>query len=88
MFPEIRKLIFLRFLMKKQLQDTTVEPFKVETNNKWSRYLKRLIDIFGACIGLVVFSLLFLILPILIRAGSEGPAFHKRKVVGIKRFSC
>ena len=49
---------------------------------KWDKLLKSLTDIFGACLGLLIFSPLFLILPVIIKIGSKGPVIHKRKVVG------
>jgi len=45
-------------------------------------FIKRITDISGAVIGLVVFSPLFLILPLIIKIDSKGPVFYRRKVIG------
>jgi exopolysaccharide biosynthesis polyprenyl glycosylphosphotransferase len=43
------------------------------------RLLKRGIDIFGAIVGLLLFSVFFLILPILVKLTSKGPVFYGQK---------
>ena len=43
---------------------------------------KRLLDIFGASIALVVFSPFFLIIPLLIKVLAPGPVFFKQERVG------
>ena len=56
-----------------------------------STYLisKRLFDIFGAIIGLIVFSPIFIIIAILIKIDSKGPIIfgHTRKGKGRKDFT-
>ena len=44
--------------------------------------LKRLLDIFGSLILLIIFSPVFLIAPMLIKLDSPGPVFYKQKRVG------
>jgi len=68
--------------MQEQLQSITIAQLKVETNKKLTENLKKLMDVFGACMGLTVLSPLFFVLPLLIKIESKGPVFHKRKVVG------
>lgn len=45
--------------------------------------LKRLLDITGSVIALVVLSPLFLVIPIIIRAESKGPVIFKQKRIGV-----
>ena len=45
-------------------------------------FIKRLIDIFGSLIGLIVFSPIFLIISILIKLTSEGPVFFTQERLG------
>ena len=47
--------------------------------------IKRSIDILGACVGLLLASPLFLVLPILIKLDSPGPVFYKQLRVGHNR---
>jgi len=68
--------------MQEQLQSITIAQLKMETNKKLTENLKKLMDVFGACMGLTVLSPLFFVLPLLIKIESKGPVFHKRKVVG------
>lgn len=51
--------------------------------------LKRVIDILGSIIGFIIFSPLFLIIPILIKVSSKGPILFKQERVGLngKRFA-
>ena len=55
----------------------------------FSKYLninfKRILDIVAAIIGLILSSILFLILPILIRLDSKGPVFYTQIRVGQNR---
>ena len=48
-------------------------------------YIKRLFDILGAVIGLLFSSVLFIIIPILIKLDSKGPVFYKQLRVGKNR---
>lgn len=48
-------------------------------------YTKRLLDITGAIIGLILGSLFFLVLPILIKLDSKGPVFYSQVRVGQNR---
>jgi lipopolysaccharide/colanic/teichoic acid biosynthesis glycosyltransferase len=52
------------------------------TQPGWSYFFfKRLMDIVGALVGLIVLSPLFLVLAILVRFDSAGPALHRRRVL-------
>jgi len=55
---------------------------KKKSNQKFSKFLKRIIDITFSCVGLITTVPLFIILPIIIKLQSEGPAIYKRRVVG------
>lgn len=46
-------------------------------------YIKRCMDIFLSVISLIILSPVFLIVPLLIKRGSEGPVFFKQKRVGV-----
>ena len=48
----------------------------------WQRAVKRGLDILGSAMALVVFSPLFVLIPILIRLTSPGPIFFRWHVVG------
>lgn len=45
-------------------------------------FIKRIIDIFGSIAAILLFSPLFIILPILIKMTSEGPVFFRQKRIG------
>ncbi len=49
----------------------------------WSRVLKRIIDIVGALIALVIFAPLMLTIAILIRITSAGPSLYGQKRMGL-----
>lgn len=46
-------------------------------------FLKRVIDIAGSLLGLIVFSPLFLIIPLCIKATSKGPVFFRQERLGL-----
>ena len=50
--------------------------------NKSEETLKRIIDVFGSLVCIIVFSPVFIVAPILIRLDSKGPVFFKQKRVG------
>ena len=52
-----------------------------------AKFLKRLVDIAGSCLGIAAALPFFIILPIIIKIESEGPVIHKRKVVGENDFA-
>jgi lipopolysaccharide/colanic/teichoic acid biosynthesis glycosyltransferase len=56
----------------------TIEPFFVRRVPVW----KRTLDIFGSFLGLILFSPLFLVIAILIKVVSPGPAFFKQTRIG------
>ncbi|PIR41186.1 MAG: hypothetical protein COV31_02135 [Candidatus Yanofskybacteria bacterium CG10_big_fil_rev_8_21_14_0_10_46_23] len=47
----------------------------------WGRVFKRLLDFFGALLGLIILSPFFLILAVIIKLDSEGPVFVRLKRV-------
>ena len=47
-----------------------------------SLYMKRAIDITGSIVGLIIFSPLFLIIPLLIKLNSRGPVFFRQERLG------
>lgn len=49
----------------------------------FARYIKRLIDILGSLTGLIIFSPLFFIIPILIKLTSRGPIFYRQARLGM-----
>lgn len=51
-------------------------------NKQIQKIIKRLIDFFGALIGVIILSPLFLIVAILVKLDSKGPVFFKYKKVG------
>lgn len=56
--------------------------FKRTPLDGWGAILKRMIDIVGSVIGLIIFLPCFLIIPILIKLDSRGPIFFKQKRLG------
>lgn len=48
----------------------------------WGRITKRVFDIIGSVIGLIIFSPISLILAILIKTTDRGPIFYKHKRIG------
>ena len=51
-------------------------------NPKANILLKRLIDIFGSFMGLVILSPIFILISLIIKLTSEGPVFYKQKRIG------
>jgi len=49
------------------------------------RYVKRILDVVFAFIGLIMLSPLFLLLAVIIKLDSPGPVFFKQKRVGIHK---
>lgn len=68
---------------------TTLESDKDMTKSDFRRrnsylIIKRLIDIIGACVGIVLLSPIYIILILLIKIDSKGPAFFPHKRLGLK----
>jgi exopolysaccharide biosynthesis polyprenyl glycosylphosphotransferase len=70
-------------------EDRTYEPnplfypdIKKSVHKVVSFYLKRAIDIIGSIVGLVIFSPLFLVIPLLIKLTSRGPVFFRQERLG------
>ncbi len=55
---------------------------KQNTSRKTALFIKRIIDITGSAMLLVIFSPFFLIIPILIKLSSEGPVFFRQERIG------
>ncbi len=51
----------------------------------WGRIIKRVVDIIGSIISLVICFPLFAIIPILIKLDSRGPIFFRQKRVGLDK---
>lgn len=58
------------------------DPSKGPAKKKFRLAAKRVIDIFGSVFGLLVFSPVFFLAPILIRLTSKGPVFFRQERVG------
>jgi lipopolysaccharide/colanic/teichoic acid biosynthesis glycosyltransferase len=48
---------------------------------------KRLLDILGASVGLILLSPILLILSLVVRLGSSGPVFHRRRVLAKQSYA-
>lgn len=61
----------------------TLYPDIKEKNGKTAiLFIKRFIDVVGSVIALIIFSLLFIIIPLCIRFTSRGPIFFRQERVG------
>lgn len=56
--------------------------FKDTPLEGWGQIIKRIVDIIGSAIGLIILSPIFLITSILIKFDSSGPVFFRQKRVG------
>ena len=76
-------IIGLRFAVKKHLQNL-LEMERMPRGNLpiWYIITKRLIDVLGGIIGLIILSPLMLTIAALIKFDSEGPVFYCQKRVG------
>ena len=63
---------------------STMAELAVLRPNSLSLAVKRLIDILGAVLGILILLPTFLVIAILIKAEDGGPVFHRRRVVGKK----
>jgi len=57
----------------------------IQVSRELDCHIRRLIDILGAVIGLLISSILFLVLPVLIKLDSPGPVFYTQLRVGQNR---
>ena len=55
----------------------------VPLQNLFNRIIKRLIDIIGSVIGIIIFSPVFIILSLIIKLTSKGPIIFKQERVGL-----
>jgi len=49
---------------------------------RWQMILKRIIDVFGSLIGLIIFSPILLLCWIKVKLSSDGPVIHKQERIG------
>jgi lipopolysaccharide/colanic/teichoic acid biosynthesis glycosyltransferase len=49
------------------------------------RFLKKMLDFFGAAVGLILSAPFFILLPIIIKLDSRGPVFYTQERIGINR---
>ncbi|HLV31571.1 MAG TPA: sugar transferase [Chitinispirillaceae bacterium] len=72
---------------KGSLSEIELKFYPETENRKWKLFknsVKRLVDIGGSLLALLLFSPVFIVVPVLIRMESEGPVFYKQKRVGYK----
>ena len=50
--------------------------------NESEEILKRIIDVFGSLVCIIIFSPVFIVAPILIKLDSKGPVFFKQERAG------
>ena len=55
----------------------------VPLSNTLNRWMKRLMDIFGAVVAIILFSPVMLLAAILVKTTSEGPLIFKQERVGL-----
>ncbi|MFQ5754218.1 MAG: sugar transferase [bacterium] len=75
-------ILTILVMPKKLFQDKV---FNLRTLKFLNRISKRLIDLLGSIIGILLSSLLFAVLPILIRLDSAGRIFYKQTRIGRNR---
>lgn len=91
--PNDYKRVAISFHFFPEEMDTTTQSLKgdevlyPDLNDQGSsrtsyRILKRGIDIVGSIVGLILFSPLFLLIPLLIKFSSRGPVFFRQKRLG------
>jgi len=70
----------------KQKTETDLELYpdlqRMEASKRFSFFMKRSTDIFGSLFCILLFSPLFVIIPLLIKLTSEGPVFFRQERVG------
>lgn len=59
--------------------------FLTTPNNEWAIYLKRLVDILVSGIGLIILFPIFLLIGIMVKVTSEGPALYGLDVIGFNK---
>lgn len=57
--------------------------FHTVSLNETQLFVKRVIDVIGACVGMVIFGIAFVIVGPLIKLGSSGPVIFKQDRVGM-----
>ena len=59
-----------------------IAPLANLTNVESALYLKRVVDVIGASIGVIILAVPFLLISILIKLSSRGPVFYKQTRIG------
>lgn len=67
-----------------QASDSKVYPDLVDhsVRNRFSRWIKRTVDILGSLLALILFSPLFLIIAVVIKLTSKGPVLFRQERIG------
>jgi exopolysaccharide biosynthesis polyprenyl glycosylphosphotransferase len=65
-----------------EFMNVTAAPMSHGLHGFYSTYLKRLADITGGAIGLLLLSPFLILLTLVIKLGSKGPLFYRTSVVG------
>jgi exopolysaccharide biosynthesis polyprenyl glycosylphosphotransferase len=79
---------FKTFVLKaraESIHGLPVIKFTPVERNELEMIIKRMIDIVGVLIGLIVLAPLFLVIAILIKLDSPGPIFYRWKVLGLNK---
>jgi exopolysaccharide biosynthesis polyprenyl glycosylphosphotransferase len=66
-----------------ELKGTPLLTFSATPRNEFALFVKRLLDIFGSSLLLIVFSPIFFIIALLIKITSRGPVFFKHVRCGL-----
>lgn len=68
-----------------KVADITFTRFRFKQMPLWQRILKRSFDVSASVFGLLLFSPLFLLCALLVKAGSKGPVFYSQERIGKNR---
>lgn len=68
--------------MMEEMGEATVITTSVSMASKWKLTIKRIIDIIGAIVGLIITGIAFIFVAPAIKKASPGPIFFKQKRVG------
>jgi len=79
--PELY-LLFGSNIVFDEISGIPIVRIKTSRLEGWQGYIKEIMDIFIATLGLVLFSPLMIVIALLIKLDSEGPIIYKHKRVG------
>ena len=65
-----------------RLHGLPIITFSTTPTQEWQLFIKRIVDIVGATMGLIFLSPVFLIISLLIKLTSRGPLFYRWHVIG------